>query len=156
MKTIIRTFVGAAAIATVAGCGPLAGLLTNPPVPLPGTSAAPGTAASTAPATSASTTPTTPAATTAPAASTKPAGSDGEITDKASDCKLTAPAAAPEKGKSDLGAFANQNLPAGYNAAYSSEAEVYEAIGKLDIDNWACFQKFYPGASSLYKKKMGI
>lgn len=157
MKTIIRCFVAAAAIATIAGCGPLAGMLTNPPVPLPGTSAAPGTAASMAPTTGASTTPTTPAASTpATTASTAPSGDGGEITDTSADCKLSSPAAPPEKGTAELGEFANQNLPNGWNKAYSTAAQIYEAIGKLDIDNWACFQKFYPGAAGLYKKKMGL
>ncbi len=153
MKNIIRTFVGTVAIATVAGCGPLAGILANPPVPgMPGAgaSAAPGTAASTAPTT------TTPTASTAPAATTAPASSGGEITDTSANCKLTNPAAEPEIAKADLGKFFNFKVPNGYNDAYSSEAQVYEAIGKLDIDNWACFQKFYPGAANLYKEKMGL
>ena len=152
MKTVIRSLVGACAVVALAGCAGLAGAVA--PM-VPGMSAAPGVpGASAAPATTASTTPTTPAS-TASTTPTTPAASKDPIDMTAADCKLTAPAKPAEKGEADLGAFENQNLPNGYNAAYSSEAEVYEAIGKLDTDNWACFQKFYPGASGLYKKYRG-
>ncbi|MEB3329242.1 MAG: hypothetical protein VKQ33_08440 [Candidatus Sericytochromatia bacterium] len=69
----------------------------------------------------------------------------------ASDCTRDKPAADPVKGGPALGKYNGQTLPAGYDKAYSSEAQVTEAIKKEDGGaNWACFQKFYPGAVTVY------
>lgn len=69
----------------------------------------------------------------------------------ASDCTRDKPAADPVKGGPALGKYNGQTLPNGYDKAYSTEEAVTAAIAKEDGGaNWACFQKFYPGAVTVY------
>ncbi len=75
----------------------------------------------------------------------------------------SAAACAAEKSNADkdngtgaLGAYNNQYLPKGWNAVHKSEAAVSSAIDKIKGDDWACFQKFYPGATTVWKKKRGL
>lgn len=69
-------------------------------------------------------------------------------------CQRTSPAGNPVVGTSRQGDYVGQQLPDGYDQ-YGSEAEVTAAIQKLynDQANWACFQKFYPGATTVFRRK---
>jgi hypothetical protein len=69
-------------------------------------------------------------------------------------CGRDRPAGNPTIGTARHGAYAGQQLPEGWTL-YGSEAEVTAAIQKLydARKDWACFQSFYPGASSVFKKK---
>lgn len=68
-----------------------------------------------------------------------------------SDCTRDKPAAEPVKGGPAVGKYNGQSLPNGYDK-YTTEAQVTEAIKKEDGGaNWACFQKFYPGAVTVYQ-----
>jgi hypothetical protein len=78
------------------------------------------------------------------------------------DCTAASPQSSPDTGAAGLGAYANQLLPQGWNNAYKSEAQVTEAIAKWDVNEtgsesdksrWACFQKFYQGATTVYMSK---
>ena len=129
-NTFGATLLVAAAL-TMAGCP--TGLATAIPG-MAGASAAP----SAAPAA------TTPAAgggsTTAPAASGPGA------------CSRTEPSLPKITGNASMGEYNGQGLPNGYDT-YDTEAEVTAAIRKEDGgENWNCFQKFYPGATTVYKK----
>lgn len=55
-----------------------------------------------------------------------------------------------DNGTPKLGAYDNQYLPQGWVAAYNSEAEVTAAIAKVADADWDCFQKFYPGATTVF------
>lgn len=79
-------------------------------------------------------------------------GATGSAAPVAAACTRTEPSQTPVTGTSVHGQYNNQRLPYGYDA-YKSEAEVTAAIAKEDGGaNWACFQAFYPGASTLYLK----
>lgn len=68
----------------------------------------------------------------------------------ASDCKAEKPALDPIKGTPAMGRYNGQGLPGDYGV-YTTEEKVTEAIGKQENGpNWACFQKFYPGAVTVY------
>jgi hypothetical protein len=83
---------------------------------------------------------------TAPTATPTPVGTLG--------CERDRPAGNPTIGTSRQGEYAGQQLPQGYNV-YGSEAEVTAAIQKLyDAGgDWACFKRFYPGASTVFQRK---
>jgi hypothetical protein len=88
---------------------------------------------------------------TAPMASPDAQASAGPT---AADCKTDKPAATPESGKAELGAYAYKSLPNGWNAAYKSEEEVTAGIKNQESkDSWACWQKFYPDAYAVYLTK---
>lgn len=72
----------------------------------------------------------------------------------AAGCQRISPAGNPVVGTARQGDYVGQQLPDGYDQ-YGSEAEVTAAIQKLynDQANWACFQKFYPGASTVFRRK---
>lgn len=61
-----------------------------------------------------------------------------------------------DNGTAAMGAYNNQWLPRGWAAAYKSEAAVTAAIDNIKDLDWACFQKFYPGASTVWKRKRGL
>lgn len=69
-------------------------------------------------------------------------------------CERDRPAGNPTIGTSRQGEYTGQQLPQGYNV-YGSEAEVTAAIQRLydSGGDWACFQRFYPGASTVFKRK---
>ena len=69
-------------------------------------------------------------------------------------CSRVDPAGNPVVGTARQGEYMGQQLPQGYDV-YGSEAQVTAAIQKIydDKANWACFQKFYPGASTVFKRK---
>jgi hypothetical protein len=69
-------------------------------------------------------------------------------------CERDRPAGNPTIGTSRQGEYLGQQLPQGYHV-YGSEAEVTAAIQRV-YDNggdWACFQRFYPGASTVFKRR---
>lgn len=69
-------------------------------------------------------------------------------------CDRDRPAGNPTIGTSRQGEYLGQQLPQGYHV-YGSEAEVTAAIQRV-YDNggdWACFQRFYPGASTVFKRR---
>ena len=71
------------------------------------------------------------------------------------DCTRSAPAVPPAAGTARHGAFNAQLLPGGWQAL-ETEQDVIDAIGAEDGgSNWACFQKFYPGAVTVYQGKGG-
>lgn len=108
----------------------LAGCPTVPGATIPGMSDLTGASPSPTPATTASAAPT------------------------AADCATDKPAATPESGKAELGAYAYKSLPNGWNAAYNTEAEVTAGIKNQEgKDSWACWQKFYPDAYAVYLTK---
>jgi len=152
LKLAIRTLVFALAAVSATGCADVAKTLAAAAIPSGAPSAAPGVVASTAPST------TTP---TAPAATTKPAATETEAPvqnlDK-EDCKADKSDADKDNGTAAQGGYDNQWLPKGWVAAYKSEQAVTDAIAsKFDgTADWACFQKFYPGATTIYKRRMGM
>lgn len=69
-------------------------------------------------------------------------------------CERDRPAGNPTIGTGRQGEYVGQQLPQGYHV-YGSEAEVTAAIQKLyDAGgDWACFKRFYPGASTVFQRK---
>lgn len=73
----------------------------------------------------------------------------------AMDCAKDAPAATPVVGRANQGAYNGQRLPNGWDAL-ASEDELTAAIAKIEGNaDWACFQKFFPGAFTVYMGKKG-
>lgn len=71
-------------------------------------------------------------------------------------CTRTSPAVTPTSGQSKHGAYNAQRLPNGWDASMANEAAVTLAIAKLDgTGDWACFNKFYPGAATVYQALKG-
>jgi hypothetical protein len=153
LKLAIRTLVFALAVVSATGCADVAKTLAAAAIPSGAPSAAPGVVASTAP------TGVTPAATTAPAATPKPAATEAPVQnlDK-EDCKAEKSDADKDNGTAAQGGYNNQWLPKGWVTAYKSEQAVTDAIAeKFDgTADWACFQKFYPGATTIYKRRTGM
>ncbi|MDB5098742.1 MAG: hypothetical protein JWM80_3163 [Cyanobacteria bacterium RYN_339] len=54
------------------------------------------------------------------------------------------------------GKFQGQHVPTGWADAYRTEADVFHGIEALNPalnpGTWACFQKFYPGATTAYNQ----
>lgn len=60
------------------------------------------------------------------------------------------------RGTSVHGKYNNQLLPEGWSVQYKTEAEVTTGITNLyQGADWACFQKFYPGATVEFKSITG-
>jgi len=140
LTRILQNTFGAALL--VAATMSLTGCPSGLAAAIPGMAGA-GAVPSAAPA---ATTPgTTPAAgggltTTTPAASGPGA------------CSRTEPSMPKITGNASMGEYNGQGLPNGYDT-YDTEAEVTAAIRKEDGgENWNCFQKFYPGATTVYKR----
>lgn len=95
-----------------------------------------------------------PGATGMGGTTTTPGGTTTTPTTGAAACAATSPSLPAQPGTSVHGAYNNQNLPNGWPAAYSSEAEVTarfkQAEGGAD---WNCMQKFYAGAITVYNQK---
>jgi hypothetical protein len=71
----------------------------------------------------------------------------------AMDCTLQRPTTGITKAGPQLGAYAGMALPQGWEYNYQSEADVTAAIALVEAsEGWACFQKFFPGASSNYMR----
>ena len=84
-------------------------------------------------------------------ASTMPGGSADP--GAAASCTRTEPSMPKITGNASMGDYNGQGLPNGWDT-YKSEADVTAAIKKMDGGtDWACFQKFYPGATTVYMKK---
>jgi hypothetical protein len=86
--------------------------------------------------------------------SPSPTGTPSGATPTVADCTREAPAKF-FVGTKAQGAYENQNLPleGGWDML-KDEAAVTEAIKKQEASaNWACFQKFYGGASTIYLRK---
>lgn len=74
----------------------------------------------------------------------------------ASACDRSGPAVSPTSGSARHGAFNQQLLPGGWDSL-EGEQEVIAAINREEGGgNWACFQKFYPGATTVYRAKGSI
>lgn len=146
MKTTLRALVLLSALAaTSAGCAGLTDVLAAG-VP----TAIPSVGASTAPnANSNSNSNTT--ATTTPKPSSTPAAATG-----AAACTREKADSDKDNGTAKLGAYNNQYLPLGWVAAYNSEAQVTAAIDNIKDADWDCFQKFYPGATTVYLSKSSV
>ena len=68
----------------------------------------------------------------------------------ASLCTAAAPAATPTTGSASQGRYLGQLLPSGWEI-FSTEEEVTEAVRKVEgTADWACFRKFYAGATTVY------
>jgi hypothetical protein len=57
----------------------------------------------------------------------------------------------PDVGGVHLGAYAGQSLPSGFNRL-DSEGAITASVGRIEAEgsSWACFQRFYPEATSTY------
>lgn len=151
MKTTFLSLALLAALTTTAGCADVAGVLAPTPGASAGTTVTPAGTATTAPGATATAAPTTPTATAMPtAAPAAPKMGDPAIT--AAQCAADKENFDKDNGTEDLGAYNNQYLPKGWLAAYSTEAEVTAAISRTNGADWACFQKFYPGAVTVWKR----
>jgi hypothetical protein len=65
-------------------------------------------------------------------------------------CDRTDPAAMPTYGNARNGKYNGQRLPNDF-ASLVNEADVTQAIARVrKTDDWACFQKFYPGAATVF------
>ena len=87
-------------------------------------------------------------------ASPSPSGTPSGATPGVADCTRETPTKF-FVGTKAQGAYENQNLPleGGWDGL-KDEAAVTEAIKKQEASaNWACFQKFYGGASTIYLRK---
>ncbi|MEB3222240.1 MAG: hypothetical protein VKS61_09200 [Candidatus Sericytochromatia bacterium] len=69
-------------------------------------------------------------------------------------CTAPAPTASPEPAAAALGAYAGQLVPAGWNTAFPSEAQVTAEITKLAREPAAraCFQQRHPGAALVHHR----
>ncbi len=86
---------------------------------------------------------------------TTPGGTTTTPTTGAAACTRNAATGTPAEGTSVHGKYNKQLLPDGWATAHKSEADVTAAIAKLEAGiaaDWNCFQKFYGGAYTQYKK----
>lgn len=69
-------------------------------------------------------------------------------------CERNDPAATPSTGDARHGTYNAQRLPNGFDALSSEEA-VTDAIARVEGNgsDWACFQKFFPGATKVFMIK---
>ena len=142
MAISLRTAAFAAlTLASLTGCAGLTDVLA---AGIP--SAAPSAGASTAPGanTNANSNTNTNSGTTTsnPKPSSAPTG--------AAACTREKDDSEKDNGTPKLGAYDNQWLPQGWVAAYNSEAQVTAAIADVKDADWDCFQKFYPGATTVF------
>ncbi|MDB5099313.1 MAG: hypothetical protein JWM80_3734 [Cyanobacteria bacterium RYN_339] len=149
LKNVLRSALLAAAVVTMAGCTGAAGLLNQ----IPG-----GVLPSGIPSAPAGTTPTGTTATTAPTTTTTtttPTAAPNTSTTTAASCTRTSPSGTPDLlSGTAYGKFNGQHVPATWGGAYHTEKEVWDAINSnssLTPADWACFQKFYPGAYTAWK-----
>ena len=149
MKLVIRSLFLAATTVALTGCPAATQALLTAALPSGAPSTAPVAGASAAPATS---TPAATAAPTTPAA--KPTDAPVQAMDP-SECKATKDDADKDNGTPAMGKYNNQWLPKTWADAYKSEAAVTAAIDKIKDADWACFQKFYPGATTVYNQLKG-
>jgi hypothetical protein len=153
LKNIVRSAVLAAAFVAMAGCTDATKLLNALPTGAnaTGTGTTPTTNASTAPNTTTTTTTTNTTSTPAP----KPTASVDIANTTAAQCSRTSPSGTPDLlDGSSYGKFNGQHVPNGWASAYSTEKQVWDAINSnssLKPEDWACFQKFYPGATQVWK-----
>lgn len=147
MKNVLRAALVASAIAAMAGCTGANQLLAAIPT---GSASPSGTTPTTTSSPSTTSSPTTTTSTTpAPTASTDLS------TVTAAQCTRANPAAEPDVlSGTAYGKFNNQHVPNGWGAAYTTEKQVWDAINSnssVAPADWACFQKFYPGATQAWK-----
>jgi hypothetical protein len=83
-------------------------------------------------------------------AAPQPSGTGGG-TPTSAECLREAPVLEPDIGGPQLGAYAGQRLPSGFNRL-DSEGAVTAGIRRIDAEetSWACFQRFYPEATATY------
>jgi predicted small lipoprotein YifL len=154
LKNLLRSVVVATAlVGTLAGCSGAAGLLAAAAA---GAGTTPTTSTGTTPSAKPSaTTSTGTPATTPTAKPTQAPSNTGVDPNSAAACTRAAATGTPSRGDSTVGDYNNQLLPDGWNAQFTSEEAVSNAIDNLYQNDWPCFQKFYPGASTVYKRKRG-
>jgi hypothetical protein len=147
LKNVLRAALVASALAAMAGCTGANQLLAA----IPTGSASPS---GTTPTTASSTTPST---TSSPSTSTtpKPTASTDLSNTTAAQCTRTSPSGEPDLlSGTAYGKFNGQHVPNGWAKAYDTEKKVWDAINSnssVAPADWACFQKFYPGATQVWK-----
>lgn len=140
-----------AAIGSLSACDALLGAAAKVPAGVTG-SALPGAVATAVPGAVATIGPGSPQA-ALPTAKPAAPGTGSELQGPEA-CSRTI--GDHDTGVPGQGKFNGQGLPKTWATALRTEADVLNAIDKLYIDDWPCFQKFYPGAAGLYIKARGL